>query len=116
LFTALPVLKYLESMKDNADEPRSMLGDDPFTPGTPRADRKGLEGALPGSPKVLSPSPKKNRPMQQFGDFVDPNGNAKPKTDGGVAEMDDGMSNIQEGQRSDLGELPVVRSTPCPVF
>jgi hypothetical protein len=115
LFTALPVLRYLESMKDNADEPRSMLDDDPFTPGTPRADRKGLEGSLPGSPKVLSPSPKKSRPMQQFGDFVNTNGNTKPKTDG-ADQMDDGMSNIQEGQRSDLGELPVVRLTPRPVL
>ena len=49
--------------------------------------------------------------MQQFGDFldVDTNGNAKPKTNAGPDEMDDGISNIQDGQRSDLGELPVVR-------
>ena len=106
-------------MKDSAEEPPSMLGDDPYTPGTPRADR-GLGGSLPASPKVLSPSPKKGRPMQQFEHLTYPDvkSNGQPKIEGGGPEdeMDDGLSHVQLGRRSDIGELPVVRPTPPPVW
>jgi hypothetical protein len=107
-------------MKDSADipPPRSMASEEPYHPPTPKSDRKGLDPmslSAVGSPKVLSPSPKKGRSAQQLEELANADvrsRNGIPMTNGyGVQEdLDDGGSNIQEGRQSDLGQLlPVVR-------
>jgi hypothetical protein len=96
-----------------------MLSEDHYRPPTPKSDRKGLDPislSAVGSPKVLSPSPKKGRSAQQLEELANADvrsRNGIPMTNGHDVQEDleDGGSNVQEGRRSDLGELvlPVVR-------
>jgi len=109
------VLKYLESMK-RSELDSSMLNDDVNRAPTPKSDRKLLEQSL------LAPSPKRGRAAQQLEELANSDvrsRNGKPMTNGEDVEEDfDGGSNVQDGRRSDAGDiiLPIVCLTPHPAI